>query len=181
MYLSSPTLPGTYPCVCATTVMPVPAPTAFRGLRSLIHATGLAWDAGIGLRDERLGHCIALPEAGVLLTATRASAPLLQSNCANVARISGLHTALLRFGSAQGTESQDIPVSACLILHDARGRLVAQEGYHIKTLPEGGLLLRHPLPAVADYLVGTAGLVLAKHCDGSAYHLGDYRPRADPR
>jgi len=134
--------------------LPVPSDDIQRQLRRFIEATGLPYDAAIATRDPLLEHCMFLPEAGLLVTATRAQAPLLGANCVDLARCTDLDVLLLRFGPRPHQPIQTVGITACLISHVDNVQLVSREGYRAIIPPGGGLLLRHVLEHLPDYQVG---------------------------
>jgi len=146
-------------------ILPSPNADILRLLRRLVHATGLASDASVGAHDPRLQHCILLPTAGLLVTATRAHAPLLEANCAHIACVATVDVLLMRFSPPTTPDSVSKDASACLIKHDAAGRLIAREGYEVQIPPQGGILLRHALKDVPDWHVGPAGMTPTTDAD----------------
>lgn len=171
MYIGSCPMQGANTRAHAMRILPTPNADILRLLRRLAHATGLASDASIGARDPRLQHCILLPTAGLLVTATRAHAPLLEANCAHIACIANIDVLLMRFGPQTDPNFANKDASVCLIKHGAAGHVVAREGYELMIPPPGGILLRHALPDVPDWYVGPAGMTLigrAGLCGGSA-------------
>lgn len=149
---------GAYPHANLPRILPTPSDDIQRQFRRLACETGLSVDASICARDPRLEHCILLPVAGLLVTATRAHAPLLEANCADLARVTSLDVLLLRFARSPGTDLTRRHVSACLIQHDAGGRIIAREGYLVSVPSQGGILLRHALSEVSDWHVSHAGM-----------------------
>jgi hypothetical protein len=121
-----------------------------------VEATGLAYDAAICARNQRLEHCIILPGSGLMMTATQACAPLLQPNCVAIAQETGLHVLLLRYGSARAIPDPAADARACPFRHDSFGHLVAQEGYQPAALTKGVLLLRHTSPNIPEYQVSAS-------------------------
>ena len=134
---------GAYAHAHSTHVLPAPNADIQRKLHRLIQETGLAYDKSFAERDPRLQHCMLLAGAGLLVTATRAQAPLLTANCADLACLADLNVLLLRFCSHPSPSSRSVGVSACLLLHDKSGQIIAREGYRAIVPPHGGLLLRH--------------------------------------
>lgn len=158
-------LPGAYPYAHLRRILPTPSDDIQRQFRRLAYATGLSIDASIGARDLRLQHCILLPTAGLLVTATRAHAPLLEANCADLARVTNLDVLLLRFRPPSGGGLTSKDVRACLIQHDDRGHIEAREGYAASVLPQDGILLRHALPEVPDWHVSQQGMITVAVAD----------------
>jgi hypothetical protein len=150
---------GAYPHAHLRRILPTPSDDIQRQFRRLFYATGLSVDASIGARDPRLRHCILLPTAGLLVTATRTHAPLLEANCADLARVANLDVLLLRFRPPSGGGLASKDLSACLIQHDDRGQIVAREGYTASVLPQNGILLRHALPEVPNWHVSHQGMI----------------------
>lgn len=128
MIPNSSALPGATSLAQDAPLLPVPASSVLRRLRAFLEATGLAYDASIGTRDQRLKHCVLSPGAGLVLAATQASAPLLQANCAAIANATGLHVLLLRFIDMRPMDDPVAVARACLIRHDPDGSLSAHEG-----------------------------------------------------
>lgn len=161
MYIGECPIPGASTHACFTRILPTPNADIQRHLWRLVCAAGLSRDPSIGVRDLRIQHCIALPTAGMLLTATRTNAPLLQPNCAALARVTNLDVLLLRFGPMSRPDFMGKDVCACLIQHDPRGLIVAHEGYWASVPPHGGILLRHPLPDMPDWHVNNEGMMMS--------------------
>lgn len=151
--------PGAYPHAHFSSILPSPSDDIQRQVRRLVCETGLSSDASICARDPRLQHSVLLPAAGLLVTATRAYAPLLEANCADLARVTGLDVLLLRFGTSSGPDFKRSDVHACLIQHDAGGSIIAREGYFVSVPSQGGILLRHALPEVPDWHVSHDGMI----------------------
>lgn len=152
---------GAYPHANLPRILPTPSDDIQRQCRRLLCETGLSIDASIGARDPRLPHCILLPAVGLLVTATRAYAPLLEANCADLARITSLDVLLLRFALSSGPDFTQRGINACFIQHGAGGSIIAREGYLVSVPSQGGILLRHALPEVPDWHVSHAGMTTA--------------------
>lgn len=161
MYIGECPIPSAYTHACFTRILPTPNEDIQRHLWRLVCAAGLSRYPPIGARDPRMQNCILLPTAGLLLTATRTDAPLLEPNCAVLARVTNLDVLLLRFGPTSGPEIIGKEVRACLIQHDPRGLIVAREGYRASVPPHGGILLRHPLPDLPDWHVTNKGMMMS--------------------
>ena len=152
---------GAYPHANLPRILPTPGDDIQRQFRHLVCETGLSIDASIGARDPRLQHCILLPAAGLLVTATRAFAPLLEVNCANLARVTSLDVLLLRFALSSGPDFTHRGINACFIQHGAGESILAREGYLVSVPSQGGIMLRHALPEVPDWHVSHAGMTTA--------------------
>lgn len=159
MYPKACALSGALDLARLASILPRPNADVLRQLRRFIDAAGLSYDLAIGLRDPRLAHCIHLPGPALLVTATRASAPLLQANCVRLAQITGLDMLLMRFCSPVSADCAAEGASVCLVRHDPPGRIVSQEGYRATIRSEGGLLLRHASPGADDYEIRTISMV----------------------
>jgi hypothetical protein len=165
MHTDACPISGAYTHAHLRRLLPLPNADIQRRLWRLVYETGLSSDASIGARDPSLQHCILLPGPGLLVTATRAQAPLLQVNCADLACVTGLDVLLLRFCSESGTDFTGMGVSACLIQHNTGGHIVAREGYGASVPPQGGILLRHDLADVPDWHVSHEGMTTAVGAD----------------
>lgn len=150
---------GAYPHANLSGILPTPGDHIQRQFRRLVCETGLSIDASIGAFDPRLQHCILLPAVGLLVTATRAYAPLLEASCADLARVTSLDVLLLRFVPQFNPAAARGEVNACLIEHDTGGGIIAREGYVLSVRSQGGILLRHALPEVPDRLVSHEGMI----------------------
>ncbi len=157
--------PGAYTHAHFTRIMPPPNEDIQRSLWRLVCAASLLRDPSIGARDPRMQNCILLPAARMLLTATRTHAPLLEPNCAVLARVTNLNVLLLRFGPTSGPDFIGKEMRACLIQHDPRGLIVAHEGYRASVLAHGGILLRHHLPTEPGWHVSNDGMMMSIGAD----------------
>ena len=160
MYIGECPILGAYTRGQFTRTLPPPNEDIQRRLWRLVCAAGLYIDPSIGARDPRMQNCILLPAARLLLTATRTHAPLLEANCADLARVTNLDVLLLRFAPTTGPGMTSEDVCACLIQNDPCGRIVAQEGYIASGPPQGGILLCHPLPNMPDWYVSHEGMMM---------------------
>lgn len=145
-------------------VLPCPNADIQRQLWRLLDEAGLCSDASIGARDPRLQHCILLPGPGLLVTATRAHSPILEANCAELARLANLDVLLLRFVPQSDSGLTTERASACLIRHDWSGHIVAREGYRPSVPPQGSILLRHHVLDMPNYYVSHTGTMTACRC-----------------
>lgn len=159
MQIDACPLPGAYTRAQFRRILPLPNADIERQLRRFIRDTGLSSDATIGVRDPRLQHCILLPGPGLLLTATRTQTPLLETHCAQIARITNFPVLLLRMGGRSGLRSTSEGTGACLICHDVDGHLATHEGYSAYVPAQGGILLRHTSVVACDYQINDAGMV----------------------
>ena len=170
MYIGDCPIPGPHARVPFTRILPPPSEDILRRLWRFVFATGLTIDPLIEARDRRIQHCIVLPTAGMLVTATRAHAPLLEPNCAVLAEVTNLDVLLLRFGPMSDPGFASEEVRACLIKNDPRERIVAREGYRASVPPQGGIMLRHPLPDKPDWHVNNQGIMMSV---GADFHMAD--------
>jgi hypothetical protein len=165
MYIGKCPIPGAYTHAHFTRILPPPNEDTQRRLWGLVCAAGLSVDPSIGARDLRIKYCILLPAAGMLVTATRTHAPLLEPNCADLARVTSLDVLLLRFGPRSSPEFEMKNVRACLIQHDPCGHIVAREGYRASVPSHGGILLCNPLPKMPDWHVSHEGMMMSVGAD----------------
>lgn len=159
MYFGEYPILGAYTRGHFTRTLPPPNEDIQRRLWRLVCAAGLYIDPSIGVRDPRIQNCILLPAAGMLVTATRTHAPMLEPNCADLARVTNLNVLLLRFGPTPGPDFISKDVGACLIQHELGEHIVAREGYTASVPPQGGILLCHLLPNMPDWHVSHKGVM----------------------